>query len=160
DDLERRHDRARQARVGELRRVPPPPDAARRRQGAHGGARGDAALAALGVALMPETSFIADAAAYCGKVTAKSKSNFYYAFFFLPRDQREALEAVYAYCRLVDDVVDEEAPVEKKLAGIAHWRRELDAVFGDGTPSHPVAAQLREAVKRFPVRREDLEAVI
>ncbi len=109
---------------------------------------------------MPETSFIADAAAYCGKVTAKSKSNFYYAFFFLPRDQREALEAIYAYCRLVDDVVDEEAPVEKKLAGIAHWRRELDAVFGDGTPSHPVASQLREAVKRFPVRREDLEAVI
>jgi phytoene synthase len=110
---------------------------------------------------MPETSFIADAAAYCGKLTAKSRSNFYYAFFFMPRDQREALEAVYAYCRLVDDVVDEEAPVEKKRAGIEHWRRELDTVYGAGaTPTHPVAAQLRAAVERFPVRREDMEAVI
>ena len=109
---------------------------------------------------MPDTSFIESAAAYCKKLTTRSKSNFYYAFLFLPRERREALEAVYAYCRLVDDVVDEDASVEKKLAGIAEWRRELDAVYGDAAPTHPVTERLRAAVARFAIRREDMEAII
>ncbi|HEX6835273.1 MAG TPA: squalene/phytoene synthase family protein, partial [Polyangia bacterium] len=109
---------------------------------------------------MPDTSFIESAAAYCKKLTTRSKSNFYYAFLFLPRERREALEAVYAYCRLVDDVVDEDAPVAKKLDGIAQWRRELDAVYGDAAPTHPVSERLRAAVQRFAIRREDMEAII
>lgn len=109
---------------------------------------------------MPNQSFLSTAAAYCAKLTQKSQSNFYYAFLFLPRERREALEAVYAYCRLVDDVVDEEATVEAKLAGIEKWRRELDAVYGSATTEHPVSLKLREAVKRFDIRREDMEAVI
>src|SRR5215831_1095647 len=109
---------------------------------------------------MPDTSFIESAAAYCKKLTTRSKSNFYYAFLFLPQNQREALEAVYSYCRLVDDVVDEEAPVEKKLEGIAHWRSQLDAVYGDAPSEHPVVLKLRQAVRAYPIRREDMEAVI
>jgi phytoene synthase len=109
---------------------------------------------------MPSTSFIYDAAAYCRKLTVRSQSSFYYAFLFLPPHQREALEAVYAYCRLVDDVVDEEAPVAKKLAGIARWRDELTRVYGDGELDHPVAARLRDAVRAFAIRREDMEGVI
>jgi phytoene synthase len=109
---------------------------------------------------MPDTSFIESAAAYCKKLTTRSKSNFYYAFLFLPRERREALEAVYAYCRLVDDVVDEEAPVQKKLEGIAQWRKELDAVYGHAAPTHPVSERLRAAVSRFAIRREDMEAII
>jgi len=109
---------------------------------------------------MPDSSFIESAAAYCKKLTTRSKSNFYYAFLFLPRERREALEAVYAYCRLVDDVVDDEAPVAKKLEGIAQWRRELDAVYGDMAPTHPVTERLRAAVSRFAIRREDMEAII
>src|SRR5205807_879770 len=112
---------------------------------------------------MPNASFIANAAAYCTKLTQRSRSNFYYAFLFLPREKREALEAVYAYCRLVDDVVDEEAPEAEKRAGIEKWRRQLDAVYApspSAEPDHPVVLKLREAVQRFPIRREDLEAVI
>jgi phytoene synthase len=109
---------------------------------------------------MPAQSMIANAAAYCRKLTTRSKSNFYYAFLFLPRERREALEAVYSYCRLVDDVVDEEAPAATKLEGITRWRRELDAVYGAGPLTHPVAERLRAAVQRFPIRREDMEAVI
>jgi phytoene synthase len=109
---------------------------------------------------MPDTSFIEGAAAYCRKLTTRSKSNFYYAFLFLPRDKREALEAVYAYCRLVDDVVDEDAPVAQKLAGIARWRDELEHVYGPNEPAHPVAARLQDAVQRFGIRRQDVEAVI
>src|ERR1700761_6608339 len=81
---------------------------------------------------------LGEAAAYCRKLTSKSKSNFYYAFLFLPRERREALEAVYAYCRLVDDVVDEEAPVAKKLAGLETWRRELDHVYAQTPSDNPV----------------------
>jgi phytoene synthase len=103
---------------------------------------------------------IANAAAYCRKLTTRSKSNFYYAFLFLPRERREALEAVYAYCRLVDDVVDEDAPPQVKLDGIARWRKELDAVYGTAPATHPVSERLRVAVQRFPIRREDMEAVI
>ncbi|MCA1665030.1 MAG: squalene/phytoene synthase family protein, partial [Myxococcales bacterium] len=109
---------------------------------------------------MPDTSFIESAAAYCKKLTTRSKSNFYYAFLFLPRERREALEAVYAYCRLVDDVVDEEAPVAKKLEGIARWRLELDAVYGETQSTHPVTERLRAAVQRFAIRRQDMEAII
>jgi phytoene synthase len=109
---------------------------------------------------MPDTSFIESAAAYCRKLTTRSKSNFYYAFLFLPRERREALEAVYAYCRLVDPVVDEEAPVAKKLEGISRWRLELDAVYSETPSSHPVSERLRAAVKRFGIRREDMDAII
>jgi phytoene synthase len=109
---------------------------------------------------MPDTSFIESAAAYCKKLTTRSKSNFYYAFLFLPRERREALEAVYAYCRLVDDVVDEDAPVAKKLEGIARWRLELDAVYGETPSTHPVTERLRAAVGRFAIRKEDMEAII
>src|SRR5581483_2836591 len=106
--------------------------------------------------------FIANAAQYCTKLTQRSRSNFYYAFLFLPRERREALEAVYAYCRLVDDVVDEEAPEAQNREGIEKWRRELDAVFSvaGAETSHPVALKLRESVQRFAIRREDMEAVI
>jgi 15-cis-phytoene synthase len=103
---------------------------------------------------------LGEAAAYCRKLTAKSQSNFYYAFLFLPPTRRAALEAVYAYCRLVDDVVDEEAPVEHKLAGLERWRGELDAVYGQAASTHPVTVGLREAISHFPIRREDMEAII
>src|SRR3954447_9013350 len=109
---------------------------------------------------MPARRVLESAAAYCAKLTRRSQSNFYYAFLFLPRERREALEAVYAYCRLVDDVVDEDVPAREKLEGIARWRKELDAVYGDATPTHPVSERLRAAVQRFGIRREDMEAVI
>src|SRR5207302_6302868 len=98
------------------------------------------------------SSVLQNAADYCRKLTARSQSNFYYAFLFLPKERREALEAVYAYCRLVDDVVDEEAPIEKKLAGLAEWRANLDIVYGNGPTNDPVIARLKDAVTRFAIR--------
>jgi phytoene synthase len=109
---------------------------------------------------MADGSTLARAADFCRKLTERSRSNFYYAFLFLPKERREALEAVYAYCRLVDDVVDEEASVEYKREGIARWRDELNAVYGGGPSTHPVTERLRTAVSRFAIRREDMEAVI
>ena len=100
------------------------------------------------------------AAKFCRKLTSRSESNFAYAFLFLPPQRRAALEAVYSFCRLVDDVVDEEAPLEQKLAGLQHWRDELDLVYGPGTPQDPVSTRLEEAVAHFSIRREDMEAII
>jgi phytoene synthase len=109
---------------------------------------------------MPDTSFIQSAAKYCRKLTTRSNSNFYYAFLFLNRDKREALEAVYAFCRLVDDVVDEEASAAEKLSGIERWRREVARVYSDAQSEDPVVQRLRVAVQKFGVRRQDLEGVI
>ena len=72
------------------------------------------------------------AADYCRKLTARSRSNFYYAFLFLPRDRRTALYAVYAFCRLVDDAADDAASPEEASERLAHWRIELAAAFDPG----------------------------
>jgi phytoene synthase len=99
--------------------------------------------------------------AYVRELTQRSRSNFYYAFLFLGRAQREALDAVYSYCRLVDDAVDEAPSLEAARAGLAWWRRALDEVYAaQAAPTDAVVLALRHAVRAFPIRREDLEAVI
>ena len=109
---------------------------------------------------MQPTSFLKSAADYCRQLTSSSKSNFYYAFLFLPKKRREALEAVYAFCRLVDDVVDECETVEEKRAGIAMWRAEVKALYEGGQLQHPVSQKLRDALVDFQLRREDLDGII
>jgi phytoene synthase len=91
---------------------------------------------------------------------AHARSSFFYAFLFLPRVEREALEAVYAFCRAVDDVVDGEGSHEAKQRGLARWRELLDAAWRGAAPPDPVAAALERALERFPIRRADLEAII
>jgi phytoene synthase len=95
----------------------------------------------------------------CSTLTRKSRSNFYYAFLFLPRPQREALYAVYAFCRIVDDLVDLGADPELQRRQLAHWRREVARSF-EGTPEEPVTARLAEAVRAFPIPRAALEEII
>ena len=97
---------------------------------------------------------------FCRKVLAKSQSNFAMAFVFLSAEQRHALEAVYAFCRLVDDAVDDAPDAATARERLTGWRREVAAVYGDGHVGHPVAEELARARGRFPLRREDLDAVI
>jgi phytoene synthase len=77
----------------------------------------------------------------------------------LPRDRRDAMYAIYAFCREVDDIADGELPVEHKLAALAHWRDEIDALYC-GVPHHLVTRALWEPVRRYGLRREDFLAVI
>lgn len=95
----------------------------------------------------------------CSSLTKKSRSNFYYAFLFLPRAQREAIYAVYAFCRILDDVVDLGGVPEAQREELARWRRELARCF-EGTPEEPVAQRLAQVVRRFPIPRSTLEAII
>lgn len=94
------------------------------------------------------------------RVTRGSRSNFYYAFLFMPRERRRAIYNVYAYCRLIDDVVDGPESVADKERALRDWRRELDQAFFEGHPDHPIAKGLQEAHLRFGLRYEDALAVL
>jgi phytoene synthase len=69
---------------------------------------------------------IDDSYAECHRIARSSRSNFYAAFFFLPDSKRNALAALYAFMRLVDDVADEGADLAAKQRGLANWRAALD----------------------------------
>jgi phytoene synthase len=94
-------------------------------------------------------------------LTRKSRSNFYFAFLALPRPRREALYAVYAFCRTVDDVADLGSDPAAQRAGLARWREDVARCFTPGaTPAHPIARQLQAAVRAYPIPRAALEAII
>ena len=96
---------------------------------------------------------------YCQQKAAQSGSSFYYSFLFLEPDRRQAITALYAFCREVDDVVDE--CTDRQLAGakLAWWRAEIAALY-DGRPSHPVTQALAMAIRRFKLPREMLAEII
>jgi len=85
---------------------------------------------------------------YCQTKAAASGSSFYYSFLFLPPDKRRAITALYAFCREVDDVVDEGVEPELARTKLAWWRSEIDALF-NGTPQHPVTRALSEPIDNF-----------
>jgi phytoene synthase len=95
---------------------------------------------------------------FCREVTRRSASSFYYALRLLPPERRKALYAVYAFCRAVDDAVDEAVPSEAP-ALVCEWRAELERCYG-GVPLHPVTVALAVSLERFPVPRSALSAVI
>lgn len=96
---------------------------------------------------------------YCQDKAAKSGSSFYYSFMFLPADRRRAIIALYAFCREVDDVVDECHDVQLAQTKLDWWRNEIDQVF-DGTPTHPVGLALKEIAPAYDLPRELLQEVI
>jgi 15-cis-phytoene synthase len=94
-------------------------------------------------------------------LTRRSRSNFYYAFLTLPRARRDALYAVYAFCRTVDDVADLGRDPAAQRAGLDRWRQDLARCFEPGPPpEHPIARQLAAAVRAYPIPRDALEAII
>ncbi len=97
--------------------------------------------------------------AYCQDRAARSGSSFYYSFLFLPPEQRRAITALYAFCREVDDVVDEIADPVVASAKLQWWRQEVGRLF-DGSPQHPVTQALAEPVRRFSLDRAHFDAVL
>jgi 15-cis-phytoene synthase len=96
---------------------------------------------------------------YVQDKAAASGSSFYYAFLFLPPPRRAAITAFYAFCREVDDVVDEVTDPSVAQAKLAWWRKEVAAAFA-GQPSHPALQALMPHVEAFDIRAEHLHAVI
>jgi phytoene synthase len=96
---------------------------------------------------------------YVQDKAAKSGSSFYYAFLFLPPPQRAAITAFYAFCREVDDTVDEVTDPGVAAAKLAWWRKEVVTSFA-GQPSHPVTKALMPHAASFGMRPDHLLSVI
>jgi phytoene synthase len=90
---------------------------------------------------------------------SKSGSSFYYAFLFLPPPRRAAITAFYAFCREVDDVVDEVPDPSVAATKLAWWRKEVATAFA-GRPSHPVMQALLPLAPDFGIEAGHLNAVI
>ena len=96
---------------------------------------------------------------YCQQKAARSGSSFYYSFLFLPPQRRRAITALYAYCREVDDVVDEMQDPAVAQAKLAWWADEIGRLY-DGDPQHPVSRALAPHLLAFRIRRDSLLLVL
>jgi presqualene diphosphate synthase len=90
---------------------------------------------------------------------AAAGTSFYWAMRLLPRERRQGMYAVYAFCREVDDIADDERPPAQKIGSLALWREEIEALYR-GRPRHLVARALREPVARFALGREYFLSII
>jgi phytoene synthase len=96
---------------------------------------------------------------YCRHKAAQSGSSFYYSFLFLPSPRRRAITALYAFCREVDDVVDEIADPSVARTKLAWWRQEIANAFA-GTAQHPVARALIPVVASYALPEAHFQTVI
>lgn len=96
---------------------------------------------------------------YCQQKAAQSGSSFYYSFLFLREEKRRAITALYAFCREVDDTVDECTDEQVARNKLAWWRREIAAMVA-GQPSHPVTLALAPQMPRFKLEARHLQAII
>jgi len=104
---------------------------------------------------MPDETVLVTASA---AVTARG-SSFYMALRILPREQREAMFQVYAFCRAVDDIADRDGPRPDRVAGLARWRRDIAGLYlGRDIPVH--LAGLAPVIRRFGLDQADFDAII
>ncbi|MBI3524449.1 MAG: presqualene diphosphate synthase HpnD [Betaproteobacteria bacterium] len=96
---------------------------------------------------------------YCQQRAAASGSSFYYSFLFLEPPRRRAITALYAFCREVDDVVDECPDPQLARVKLAWWRNEVAALYL-GQPTHPVTQALQITLKTFWLPQEQLLEII
>lgn len=96
---------------------------------------------------------------YCQDKAARSGSSFYYSFLFLPPERRRAITALYAFCREVDDVVDEIRDAGVARIRLDWWSAEVDRLFA-GSPEHPVTRALQPHLQTCEITRSRLTEVI
>jgi phytoene synthase len=96
---------------------------------------------------------------YCQQKAAQSGSSFYYSFLFLPAERRRAITALYAFCREVDDIVDQCADLAVAQGKLIWWRTEIGAMLA-GNPSHPVTRAMQPHLVPFALDGKYLLAVI
>jgi phytoene synthase len=92
-------------------------------------------------------------------VVAGSGTSFYWGMRMLPLPKREAMFAIYAFCREVDDIADSDAPGAAKQADLARWREEIEALYA-GRPSRPTSLALAAPIERFDLPRAEFDAMI
>lgn len=96
---------------------------------------------------------------YCQQKAAQSGSSFYYSFLFLPPERRRAITALYAFCREVDDTVDECTDVAVARSKLIWWRQEIGAMLADN-PTHPVTKALLPHLAPYALDSKHLLAIV
>lgn len=96
---------------------------------------------------------------YCHQKTVQSGSSFYYSFLFLPQERRRAITALYAFCREVDDTVDECTDQSVARIKLAWWRTEVSKMY-EGTPTHPVMQALQPHLAVYNLEQKHLIAIV
>ncbi len=96
---------------------------------------------------------------YCQQKTVQSGSSFYYSFLFLPPERRRAITALYAFCREVDDTVDECTDQSIARIKLAWWRNEVATMYA-GKPTHPVMQALQPHLAIYNLEQQHLQAII
>jgi phytoene synthase len=97
----------------------------------------------------------------CRTITRKSASNLALAFVLLPKPRREAMSALYAFCREVDDVADDESiPVETRREQLASWRADARRACGSEIPQLPVNRELQPVIQRYRLPFEHFDELI
>jgi 15-cis-phytoene synthase len=96
---------------------------------------------------------------YCQQKAAASGSSFYYSFLFLPPERRRAITALYAFCREVDDAVDDSADPQLAASKLGWWSAEVANLYA-GKPQHPVTQALQPHLEKFGIRAERLGEII
>ena len=100
-----------------------------------------------------------DARRHAAETVKRSKTSFGAGMRILSRERREAMYAIYAFCREVDDIADEGGTRNEKMTALAEWRREIERVYA-GAPQTPTGHALKEVVRRFDLPREEFILVI
>jgi len=100
-----------------------------------------------------------DTIAHVTEVVRRSGSSFYWAMRLLPRAKRDAMYAIYAFCREVDDIADDPGDQKDKMARLAGWRVEIERLYA-GHPSSPTGQALIEPVRRFELPKPVFLAII
>ncbi len=96
---------------------------------------------------------------YCQEKAANSGSSFYYSFLFLPAEKRRAITALYAFCREVDDAVDECSDPHVARTTLNWWRGQVKDIY-TGKPQHPVALALLPVVRKYALAQEQFQEII
>ena len=96
---------------------------------------------------------------YCHQKTVQSGSSFYYSFLFLPQERRRAITALYAFCREVDDTVDECTDQSVARIKLAWWRTEVSKMY-EGAPTHPVMQALQPHLAVYKLEQKHLLAIV
>jgi len=96
---------------------------------------------------------------YCQEKAAQSGSSFYYSFLFLPQERRRAITALYAFCREVDDTVDDCTDAAVARNKLQWWRKEITAML-NGSPTHPVTLALQPHMTSYALDGKHLLAIV
>ena len=96
---------------------------------------------------------------YCQNKAVQSGSSFYYSFLFLPPERRRAIATLYAFCREVDDAVDEPSDPAVARTKLAWWRAEIAQLYA-GNPQHPVSKALQPMIVPYGITHERLSDIM